>query len=261
MAPPRKSAVRVAAGAETPSIPRYQDLAAEIAAQIEAGTHPVGSQLPSEHELCEQYGVSRFTIRAALDSLRRKGYVTRRPKVGTVVIADHPSSRYSISVVGTADLLRFSREMKYRLLESSEVTADLALSRELECVEGESWIVVRGCRVTPQTGLVVSLADYYVRPEFSRIFGGMSARKTHQTPIYARIEHAAREPVTEIRQEITAHTLRADQAKTLGVPEGAVAFRMVHRMFGADSSRPVYAVVSVYPAERFSFTQTLKLET
>ncbi len=260
MARMKPAAREATAGDDSPN-PRYQDLAAELVAGIEAGTWPVGGQLPSEHELCVHFSVSRFTIRAALESLRKKGYVTRKPKVGTVVVSDKPRSRYSISVAGTADLLRFSREMKFRMRAATDVKADVALSRELACHEGESWILLQGCRVTPQTGLVVSLADYYIRPEHRRILTGLGGKRPHTTPIYARIEHAAREPLAEIRQEITAHSLDASQAELLGVPAGSAAFRMVHRMFGQEATRPLYAIVSVYPAERFSFTQTLKLET
>lgn len=241
-------------------VPRYQDLAAELVAAIEGGTYPVGSQFPSEPQLCEQFQVSRFTVRAALDTLSRKGYVSRRPKIGTLVIADRPLARYSISVGGTADLLRFSREMNYRVLATQDVAADVALARDLECLVGETWLRVSGCRVTPETGLAVSLADYFVRPEHRRVLTGLNGAGKLATPIYARIEQAAREPVLEIRQEIAACSMAKEQAKLLGVPEGSAAFRMVHRMFGAERSRPLYAIVTVFPAERFTFTQTLKLE-
>jgi len=252
---------RSEAGATAPGLPRYQDLAAELIASIESGAYPVGSQFPSEPQLCERFGVSRFTVRAALDSLQRKGYVSRRPKIGTVVIADRPLARYSISVTGTADLLRFSREMKYRVLQSQDVTADVTLARDLECAVGETWLRVAGCRVTPQTELVVSLADYFVRPEHRRVLAGIEAAGARGAPIYARIEQAAGEPVLEIRQEINACSMAREQAQLLGIAEGSAAFRMVHKMFGAEGSRPLYAIVSTFPAERFSFTQTLRLET
>ncbi|MCC6853560.1 MAG: GntR family transcriptional regulator [Comamonadaceae bacterium] len=255
-----KGRARSVVGEAGAGLPRYQDLAAELIAAIESGTYPVGSQFPSEPQLCERFGVSRFTVRAALDSLQRKGYVSRRPKIGTLVIADRPLARYSIAVTGTADLLRFSREMKYRVLQSQDVTADVTLARDLECAVGETWLRIAGCRVTPQAGLAVSLADYFVRPEHRRVLAGIEAAGAGATPIYARIEQAAGEPVLEIRQEINACAMAREQAQRLGIAEGSAAFRMVHKMFGAEASRPLYAIVSTFPAERFSFTQTLRLE-
>jgi len=240
--------------------PLYADLASRLIREIEQGTYPVGSQFPTEHELGAIYGMSRFTVRAALESLRKKGYVTRRPKVGTVVIADTPQTRYVISVTGSSDMLRFSRELKYQVLGTAEVTADLALARELDCSLGESWLRVIGCRVTPRTNLAVCLVDYYVRPEHRSAVANMSER-SGATPIYTRIEREAGEPVLELRQEITAHTIQGNQSQLLQVEEGNPAVRMVHKLMGRDATRPLYAIVSIYPAERFSFTQTLKLDT
>ena len=50
--------------------PRYLQVARELRQDIVDGVYPVGSQLPTEHELCERFSVSRYTIREALRRLR-----------------------------------------------------------------------------------------------------------------------------------------------------------------------------------------------
>lgn len=57
----------------------------ELLARIEDGTYPVGSTIPSEVELAENYGVSRPTVRQALGLLVDAGYLNRRRRKGTVV--------------------------------------------------------------------------------------------------------------------------------------------------------------------------------
>ncbi|HEY1231660.1 MAG TPA: GntR family transcriptional regulator, partial [Ramlibacter sp.] len=47
------------------SQPRYLQLAQTLLREIEAGKYAVGTQLPTEFELCEQFGVSRATAREA----------------------------------------------------------------------------------------------------------------------------------------------------------------------------------------------------
>ncbi|CAN5251493.1 GntR family transcriptional regulator [soil metagenome] len=61
---------------------RYQD----IAHSLEIGLAAAGGDsraIPSEHELCERYGASRTTIRAALKQLQDQGLVERRQGKGT----------------------------------------------------------------------------------------------------------------------------------------------------------------------------------
>src|SRR5215203_4851633 len=57
---------------------RYLQIARELKRTIADGTYAVGARLPTELELCEQFGISRFTARAAVRVLSSAGLVTRR---------------------------------------------------------------------------------------------------------------------------------------------------------------------------------------
>ena len=46
---------------------RYLQIARTLRKEIVDGVYPVGSQLPTEHQLCERFAVSRYTVREALD--------------------------------------------------------------------------------------------------------------------------------------------------------------------------------------------------
>ncbi|WP_149808438.1 winged helix-turn-helix domain-containing protein, partial [Salmonella enterica] len=59
---------------------RYATVAKDLMAGIANGRYPVGSLLPTEHELCDLYGVSRHTVRAAIDQLLGQGLVSRRKR-------------------------------------------------------------------------------------------------------------------------------------------------------------------------------------
>ncbi|MGY8959472.1 MAG: GntR family transcriptional regulator, partial [Alphaproteobacteria bacterium] len=73
------------------TLPRYQQIANELMAEIGGGLFPVGSMLPTEINLCERFGVSRFTVREALRQLHEKGILSRRRGSGTVVQNSHPN--------------------------------------------------------------------------------------------------------------------------------------------------------------------------
>lgn len=64
----------------------YQRMVNEIIKQIEGGQLEVGSKLPSELKLGEQFDVSRITVRKALSELEEKGYIVKRQGQGSYVL-------------------------------------------------------------------------------------------------------------------------------------------------------------------------------
>ena len=70
----------------SPADHRYLQVARTLRKEIVDGVYPVGSQLPTEHELCERFSVSRYTVREALRRLRDDNLVASRPRTGTLVV-------------------------------------------------------------------------------------------------------------------------------------------------------------------------------
>jgi DNA-binding transcriptional MocR family regulator len=63
----------------------YLQIARALKKEIVEGVYPVGSQLPTEDELCKRFSCSRYTVREALRRLREDGLVSSRPRAGTLV--------------------------------------------------------------------------------------------------------------------------------------------------------------------------------
>ncbi|MBX3591840.1 MAG: GntR family transcriptional regulator [Burkholderiaceae bacterium] len=238
--------------------PRYVEVAEALAEAISNGTYPVGSTLPSEAELCSRFSVSRFTARAALGALQKKGYLSRKPKVGSVVVAKDVQTKYSVLVNSTADLLRFSGSTTVRPVRVEDVTLDAGQAAELGGVEGELWIKVSTCRISPDTGLAVSWAEYYLRPDLRPIVPLIGAKRR---PVYALIEEFNGRSIVKIEQKVEACMLPKAIAKILGAPLRSPALRAIHRLYSRDDPRPFYSVLSLYPAGRFHMAQTLTRET
>lgn len=68
--------------------PQYKRIERDISEKISSGYYSVGNSLPTEQELGKQYGVSRVTVRKALDNLVAKDLLIRTPGVGTFCQAD-----------------------------------------------------------------------------------------------------------------------------------------------------------------------------
>ncbi|GAB3399812.1 GntR family transcriptional regulator [Schumannella luteola] len=115
----------------------YKQVHETLRDEIRVGAHPVGERLPSEAELMERFEVSSITLRRALDLLRGEGYVSRRPRVGTIVISTDPSpapvaaetGHLTIGCVVTNFDDTFGSRVLEGLLEQDDPRIHLALSR------------------------------------------------------------------------------------------------------------------------------------
>lgn len=83
--------------------PLYRQLESLLKDDIETGTFPAGSKLPTESELVAKYHVSRVTVRKALDALSQQGYLERRSGKGTFV-ADKKLQRTLDGVISFSQL-------------------------------------------------------------------------------------------------------------------------------------------------------------
>ena len=75
-----------------------------IRARIDQGDYPIGSKLPTEHELLCEFGVSRAVVREAIANLRANGLVTTRQGVGVFVQQPVPPTGFVIPPIELDDL-------------------------------------------------------------------------------------------------------------------------------------------------------------
>jgi len=83
----------------------YRRIAADLVAEIEAGTYLKGQLFPRRTELAERFKVTRATINRSMDILQEKGFVTAKRGSGTVVTSTRP--RYDIAYVAPEWLMRY----------------------------------------------------------------------------------------------------------------------------------------------------------
>jgi GntR family transcriptional regulator len=86
----------------TSPVPLYHQLQDILRAEIARKLHKVGGKLPSEHQLCREYGVTRPTVRQALEGLVREGLVQKHRGKGAF-ITQPPLPIGLFSVTGTSD--------------------------------------------------------------------------------------------------------------------------------------------------------------
>ncbi|GHE31597.1 hypothetical protein GCM10017673_37930 [Streptosporangium violaceochromogenes] len=99
------------------------DIAAELATQIETGEYPPGTRLPSETELRTHYGVAKLTVRAVLAKLGRWGLVDAR-RGGGVFVRRYERRPLSLSAAA-GGREQFGGQLDVRFAPPPDAVADL----------------------------------------------------------------------------------------------------------------------------------------
>lgn len=112
------------------AVPKYEGTYRTILERLKAGRYPIGARMPTEGELSSQFGVSRVTIRRALDILVQDGYVERRQGSGYRVLTLSPASDTCLTSF-TDQMLRAGREPTTTLLSIDTFAPEAAELRHL----------------------------------------------------------------------------------------------------------------------------------
>lgn len=96
-------------------------IASEIARRILSGALIPGAILPSEVELCGQFGVSRTALREALKLLSSKGLLESRPKIGTRVRHRAAWNILDVQLLEWMQGMEATEEMYHQFLEFRRV--------------------------------------------------------------------------------------------------------------------------------------------
>ncbi len=126
--------------------PRYLQLAQTLIQEIRDGRYSVGDFLPTEFDLCEQFGASRFTVREAVKRLVQMGLVDRQPGVGTRVLAREAVSGYQQVMRQLSDLQQYTADTELEILARDLVEVDETLAPVLRAGNGESWLHISALR-------------------------------------------------------------------------------------------------------------------
>ena len=203
-APKRKASAPATMKARRAQSPLYAALAQSLSEGIADGTYPVGTLLPTEFMLSEQYGVSRQTVREALRQLTAQGLLLRQPGIGTRVQMQPSTVRYTHAVHSFSDLEQYARELRLVIERVEDVVATGELAQFIGCREASPWL--------------------YVREHLMSRSG---------TAMHVLLEREYGEVIHEIRQQIHAIPLSEEAAAILRVPAGSPGLEVRRRFYGA----------------------------
>ena len=227
----------------------YAQVAQSLTEGIRSGRYPVGSLLPTELALCELYGASRPTIRAALAELQSLGMVSRRKRVGTRVEGTSGVASYTQSLASLEDLTQMAAHQKRLVQKSEVVVADAALAAEIGCAAGSRWVRIDMIRLGAEANAKhpIGITRVYVDSAYAEI--PKLLRKSPRALISTLIENHYGRRIAEVEQTVQAVAVPEELAETLAALSGSPALKVVRRYLDRANDM-VEATVTLHPGDR-----------
>ena len=235
--------------------PAYLGINDYIMDKISTGEWPVGHMIPTEMQLCEQFGVSRPTVRTAVLKLVQEGHLRRVKGKGTFVTAPRVLEQSTVFIES------FLREMRQRGIEiSTEVLEFRIMSAEPEIMEklesdGKEMIKLSRLRYVKDSfdqGPIVLTTSWFTGKEKYLLKYEFERRSL--TEVFE--ENGRRRKYME--KALTAVPLGVRESRLLGVHEGDLAMRITSVCRDQDGRLMEYCE-SLYPLERNQFVLKLQL--
>jgi len=210
----------------------------------------VGDAIPSERQLSADLGISRLTVRAALDDLAREGYLVRRRGAGTFV--SEPKIAQELTMTSfTDDMRRRGLRPSSRTLELRIAPAGARLGRLLHVSPSEPVVVARRLRLAD--GESMAIETLHVRENH---VPGLTAKDLDEGSFYELLTERYGIVIVGGEQTIEPTVTDGEESEALGVPLHSPAFRF-ERITRAETGEIVEFVESIYRGDRYRLVTTL----
>ncbi|SOE07684.1 GntR family transcriptional regulator [Streptomyces sp. Ag109_G2-15] len=233
-------------------VPLYYQLAQQLEAAIEHGILAPGNLLGNEVDLSVRLGLSRPTVRQAIQSLVDKGLLVRRRGVGTQVVHSQVKRPLELSSLYD-DLESAGQGPTTQVLRNERVPASADVAAALGIAEGAEVVVLERLRCTH--GQPVAFLCNYLPSALLEL----DTDRLESTGLY-RMLRSAGIALHSARQTVGARSATAEEAALLDEKEGAALLTMQRTAYD-DTGRPVEYGTHVYRASRYAFDFQLLVRT
>jgi GntR family transcriptional regulator len=208
-----------------------------------------GDAIPSERQLSADLGVSRLTVRAALDELVREGHLVRRRGAGTFV--SEPKIAQELTMTSfTEDMRRRGMTPASRTLELRVVQAGARLGRIFHVSPSEPIVVAKRLRLADDETMAIE--TLHVR---EALVPGISAEDLEQS-FYDLLKSRFGISIVSGIETIEATVTNEDESAELGVPLQSPAF-LFERTTRSEDGSVVEFVQSIYRGDRYQLITEL----
>jgi len=234
------------------AIPLYYQVEHDLASLIADGTLAPGSQLPSEEVLVQKYGVSRTTVRKAVQELERLGLIEIRRGRGTFVRSEKITQEFTELTGFVEDMVAAGRRPSAKVLGKATVEADEGVARQLRVPIGTEVMRIRRVRMADEEP--VSLDETYLPIDLGR---KVVENDLEVYPIFSLLEGKDDTPLLEADYRLEAVSAGPPVAEALGVEVKAPILLIERTSYSLDR-RPVDYEKLFYRGDKIRLSTRLR---
>lgn len=227
-------------------VPVYIQIHNRIRKEIELGKWTVGERIPSERQLADDFGVSRMTLRQAIQTLVDEGILQRQVGSGTYVA----SSKVQEKMSGTTSFTEIT-ESQGKQPSSKTVsyhTADPSMSEieKLKLADGEQILRMERIRYADKQPICFEVTTIPIK-----IVDNLD-KNDITSSLYKALEDKAGLKLGSASQTVSAMLASEKIATLLNVKRGSAILRL-RQITTLDDGTPFEYVRSQYAGDRFEF--------
>lgn len=225
----------------------YYQLVDTLKERIETQMIP-HDKLLSERELCQYYGVSRTTVRLALQELESQGYIYKKHGKGTFVSdLSNKCSSLAGAYSFTEEMLALGRTPKTIILEFRKIEANKQLAKILNLSLGEAVFKIKRLRLADDIPLMVERS--YLP---AKLFIGLDLPLLKSKPLYDVFLQDYEHHIQVAEEKFYASIVQKKDAEPLGISDGAPILHLKRTTYNTKNEVIEYTE-SVARADQFHY--------
>jgi len=229
-------------------IPYHYQLRELLRSHIVTGQWRVGDRLPAERELCEAFGLSRTTVREAIESLVSDGLLRREKGKGTFVAEPKIMEGLLGNPIGFTDAMaEQGYQVETKVLRFEVVTAPADLASELRLTPDEPVTVLERLRFV--LGLPILVVTSYL-PE--RLCPGLVGEDFTHRSLYHLLRDKYYYRIARAKRVMEAVAAAEPEVSLLGIKPGA-PLMLIRSTAYLEDGTPLEYFVSRHRGDRTQF--------
>lgn len=237
-------------GQKISRIPLYLQMMNQLIKEINDKVYQEHEKLPSEREFCELYGVSRITVRQALQELTLEGYIYKEHGKGTFVAPKSYNQKLVKLYSFTEEMKKLGKHPRTKVISFKKMSVDerLAMKMGIEPL-ADVFQVVR-LRIADDEVLLYE-TSYLPRT----VFPHLTEADLIQKPMYDVFKDDYQIGVTRAIERFSATNVRSEEAKYLEVNPSHPAMLITRYAYNEETL--IEYTISVARGDKFDYTVEL----